>query len=67
MDKKDARKAKDNFALHVLLLQRDGLSKSVALYTAWAEGPAGLDRRLGQQSLIPLLEAGQADPKLKAV
>jgi len=55
MDKKDARKAKDNFALHVLLLQRDGLSKSVALFTAWAEGPDGLDRRLGQQSLIPLL------------
>lgn len=66
MDKKQAKKAKDDFALHVLLLQRDGLSKAVALFTAWAEGPDGLNRRLGQQSLLPLMPAPAADPKVKA-
>lgn len=66
MDKKQAKKAKDDFALHVLLLQRDGLSKSVALFTAWAEGPDGLNRRLGQQSLLPLMPAAAADQKVKA-
>lgn len=65
LDKKDARKARDDFALHVLLLQREGLSKSVALFTAWAEGPSGLDRRLGQQSLLTVLEAAPAASEVK--
>lgn len=65
LDKKDARKARDDFALHVLLLQREGLSKSVASFTAWAEGPAGLDRRLGQQSLLTVLDAALAASEAK--
>jgi len=56
MDKKKAKEAKEGFALHVLLLQREGMTKSVATFTAWAEGPDGLNRRLGQQSLLPLMK-----------
>lgn len=55
MDKKEAKVARDDFALHVLLLQREGNTKAQAVFKAWLEGRSGLERRLGQQSLLPLL------------
>lgn len=56
MDKKELKSAKDDFALHVLLLQRDGKTKAQATFAAWLEGRDGLSRRLGEQSLLPLFE-----------
>lgn len=55
MDKKLLKEARDNLSLHTMLLIREGKSKAIALAMAYAEGSDGLNRRLGQQSLLPLL------------
>lgn len=60
MDKKVLKEARDNFALHTMLLVREGKPKAIALAIAYAEGVDGLNRRLGQQSLIPDLTAAAA-------
>lgn len=57
MDMLTLKKAKDDLALHVALLMREGKTKATAQVIAYAEGQALLDRRLGQQSLLPLMEA----------
>lgn len=54
MDKKDLKKAKDDFALHVALIMRGGASKPVAMATAYAQGPDGLAKMLGEQLALPL-------------
>lgn len=53
MDKKEVRKAKDNLALHVLLVQREVPSKATATAIAYQEGQDGLNRRLGLQGQLP--------------
>lgn len=46
-DPKQAKKMAADFALHVqLLMQTRGLTKSKAQFTAWAEGPKGLEALL---------------------
>lgn len=62
MDKKLLKETRDSFTLHTMLLVRDGKSKAVAQALAYHEGKSGLDRRLGQQSLIPLLETAATSP-----
>lgn len=52
MDKKEIKEAKDNFALHVLLLIRDGVPRANANALAWFEGPPGLTRRLQGKALL---------------
>lgn len=54
MDKKDLKKAKDDFALHVGLIMRGGASRPVAMATAYAQGPDGLAKRLGEQLALPV-------------
>lgn len=46
MDKKAVSKAKKDFALHTLLVQREEPSRAVAQAIAYAEGAAGLETRL---------------------
>lgn len=49
-----AAKAKLDFDLHVALIMRqDGVRKTVALFSAWAEGPVGLERRAGPAKPTP--------------
>lgn len=65
MDKKAVKEARDNFALHTMLLVRQGHPKAIALAIAYAEGLDGLNRRLGQQTLIPLLQSAPATVEAK--
>lgn len=40
-------KQKLDFELHVALIMRtDGMTKGKAVFTAWLEGPSGLEKRL---------------------
>ena len=45
----DLKKAKPDFDLHILLVQKmDGLKKSEAVVKAYCEGAPGLHKRLGK-------------------
>ena len=46
-DPKAMKKAKDDFALHCLLVQRqDAVTPTQSRFIAWSEGEAGLTKRL---------------------
>lgn len=48
-DPKAMKKAKDDFALHCLLVQRqDAVTPTQARFIAWSEGEGGLNKRLGK-------------------
>lgn len=47
--KEDTAKHKADFALHVsLIMKRDSVSRTNAIWMAWASGPSGLTRLLGK-------------------
>ena len=49
---KQQRQDKDDFALHVLLIQRaESVTTTKARFMAWAEGRDGLNKRLGQKEM----------------
>lgn len=51
MTKKDETRLRNDFALHVsLIMRQDGVTKSKAVFLAWAEGPKSLDARLERGS-----------------
>jgi hypothetical protein len=52
MDKKEQAKLQQRFNLHVaLIMESQALSKAKAVFLAWCEGGAGLDKRLGRPQL----------------
>lgn len=50
--KKVAKKAKPDFALHILLIQKQGFTKAEAIAVAYVEGLDGLSARLGNPTLF---------------
>lgn len=55
MEKATLKKAREDFALHTMLIMRDGVSKTVAQAQAYAETTTGLDKRLGQQRMLSVV------------
>lgn len=52
MDRKTIARLKADASLHVaLVMKQEDCSKATALWMAWAEGQAGLAKRLGQKEL----------------
>lgn len=60
LDKKAIKSAKNDFALHLALIQKqDNCSLTDARFRAWLEGINGLAKRLGQMD--PPLEPPKED------
>lgn len=57
MDKKEEKSLYEQYQLHLALIKHtERVSTPKATFKAWLEGPDGVARRLGQQSLLPLLD-----------
>lgn len=54
LSKESMVKARKDFALHLALIMREGMTKAEATIVAYAEGSDGLDARLPSPPLLAL-------------